>query len=178
MGKRSEFIRVERDFYPTPLAAVIPLLPHLQANTNFIEPCGGDGRLIEHLEKYGHKCTFASDIEPLKENIQKLDAMTLTWENVNHADCIITNPPWDRKLLHPMIEHFSSLAPTLLLFDGDWAHTVQSAKLIKKCQKIIAIGRVKWIEGSKFTGKENACWYLFGKHQCETQFIGRSPKGN
>ena len=29
MGKRSNFERNPRDFYPTPKEAVIPLLPHL-----------------------------------------------------------------------------------------------------------------------------------------------------
>ena len=29
---------------------------------------------------------------------------------------------------------------------------------------IVAIGRVKWIEGSKFTGKDIACWYKFNTH--------------
>ena len=29
------------------------------------------------------------------------------------------------------------------------------------CSDIVAIGRVKWIEGSKHTGKDNACWYMF-----------------
>jgi hypothetical protein len=29
------------------------------------------------------------------------------------------------------------------------------------CSDIVAIGRVKWIAGSKFTGKDNACWYRF-----------------
>ena len=29
MGKRSNFERIERDFYPTPEEALIPLLPHL-----------------------------------------------------------------------------------------------------------------------------------------------------
>ena len=32
------------------------------------------------------------------------------------ADYIITNPPWDRKLLHPMIEYFTAFRPTWLLF--------------------------------------------------------------
>jgi len=40
MGKRSDFERVERDFYPTPEAAVLPLLPHLpDSYFTFIEPC-------------------------------------------------------------------------------------------------------------------------------------------
>ena len=29
MGKRSDFERIPRDFYPTPYKAVLPLLPHL-----------------------------------------------------------------------------------------------------------------------------------------------------
>jgi hypothetical protein len=38
----------------------------------------------------------------------------------------------------------------------------------------VAIGRVKWIEDSKFTGKDNACWYLFDKNEMSgTQFYGR-----
>jgi hypothetical protein len=31
MGKRSNFERIERDFYKTPAEAVRPLLPHLVA---------------------------------------------------------------------------------------------------------------------------------------------------
>ena len=30
MGKRSNFERIPRDFYPTPYAAVPPLIPHLR----------------------------------------------------------------------------------------------------------------------------------------------------
>jgi len=46
MGKRSSFKRVERDFYPTPREAVLPLLLHLEYGTAFSEPCAGDGALI------------------------------------------------------------------------------------------------------------------------------------
>ena len=35
MGKRSNYIRKDRDFYPTPLAAVYPLLPHLDPQILF-----------------------------------------------------------------------------------------------------------------------------------------------
>ena len=39
MGKRSSFERRERDFYPTPRAAVLPLIPHLRGIRTFAEPC-------------------------------------------------------------------------------------------------------------------------------------------
>ena len=45
MGKRSNFERREADFYPTPRAAVLPLIPHLRGSgiRTFAEPCAGDG---------------------------------------------------------------------------------------------------------------------------------------
>ena len=39
MGKRSSFERIPRDFYPTPFAAVPPLIPHLRGVRTFAEPC-------------------------------------------------------------------------------------------------------------------------------------------
>ena len=45
MGKRSNFERIERDYYPTPYEAVLPLIPHLKRHgiETFAEPCAGDG---------------------------------------------------------------------------------------------------------------------------------------
>ena len=53
MGKRSNFERIPRDFYPTPLKAVPPLIPYLQGIRSFAEPCAGDGALVRHLESSG-----------------------------------------------------------------------------------------------------------------------------
>jgi len=64
-------------------------------------------------------------------------------------------------LLHPLILHFSKQAPTWLLFDADWIHTKQAVQYLPLCKKVVSIGRVKWIEDSKHTGKDNSCWYLF-----------------
>ena len=158
MGKRSEFERVPRDYYPTPYQAVLPLVAHLPEWYTFIEPCAGDGRLIDHLEKHGGKCTHAYDIEPQSDRVMMYDAMLLKQLSTPY---IITNPPWDRKVLHPMIEHFSSMAPTWLLFDADWMHTKQSTQYLTKLKKVVSIGRVKWIEGSSSVRKDNCCWYLF-----------------
>lgn len=165
MGKRSNFNRIERDYYPTPIKAVEPLIPHLNKRT-FYEPCSGDGRLINHLENYSFKCNGHSDIEPLFKSTMK-NALALTEIDVINCDYIITNPPWDRKILHAMIAHFISLKPTFLLFDANWAYTKQAIPFMKYCVKIITIGRVKWIEGSKMVGKDDCCWYLFDKDNKE-----------
>jgi len=158
MGKRSAFDRIERDFYPTPMAAVVPLIPHLAPNTQFCEPCAGDGRLIAWLESWGHMCKDACDIEPMADGIHQADAMTYKADGFS---CYITNPPWDRKALHPIIENLCKQKPTWLLFDADWMHTKQSAQFMPWVRKIVSVGRIKWIEDSPHTGKDNCCWYLF-----------------
>lgn len=172
MGKRSTFERVPRDFYPTPHAAVAPLLPYLPTQTRFCEPCAGDGRLIDHLVSAGHVCAAAWDVEPLRGDIDCQDATT---RQIGNIDCFITNPPWSRNLLHRIIVNLSSQAPTWLLFDADWAHTRQSAPYIGLLRKIVSVGRVKWIPDTPFTGKDNCCWYLFDANVAgPAQFIGRA----
>lgn len=172
MGKRSSFERIPRDFYPTPVEAVRPLLAHLAPGTRFVEPCAGDGRLVDHLAAAGHVCASAYDIEPRRGDIRQHDAMDRL---VGNLDCFITNPPWDRSILHPLIAHLSRQAPTWLLFDADWMHTRQSAPFMPMLRKIVSVGRVKWIADSPFTGKDNCCWYLFdGTADAPAQFVGRA----
>ena len=171
MGKRSNFERKPRDFYPTPFAAVVPLIEHLSNNFTFTEPCAGDGQLCRHLEYFGGTCMWASDIEPQLEGVLQNDYTELGENEVFESGYIITNPPWDRSLLHPMIEHFTNLRPTWLLFDADWAHTKQSAPYMKKCAKIVSVGRIKWF--GNMTGKDNCAWYLFYNNDIETTFYGR-----
>jgi|21_taG_2_1085346.scaffolds.fasta_scaffold01320_3 hypothetical protein len=190
MGKRSDFKRNERDFYPTPVSAVEPLIPHLPERFTYIEPCSGDGALIRALSSFegvahgGKFCPsleYASDISPswkvkpltaiaghdeeppncgngLRAYIR--DAFDIEDADMN-VDFFITNPPWSRDILHPMLMHLSAILPTWLLFDADWMHTKQAAPYLTYCKKIISVGRVKWIPDSRHTGKDNAAWYLF-----------------
>ena len=159
MGKRSDFERIPRDYYPTPYEAVLPLIPHLpQKPFTFAEPCAGDGRLIDHLEKHGGICNNSMDVEPRNPKVGLGDCLGFGFYS---SEFIITNPPWNRKILHPMIEHFVDFRPTWLLFDADWIHTKQSIPYLTMLKKVVSIGRVKWIEGTKSVGKDNCCWYLF-----------------
>lgn len=181
MGKRSNYIKIERDKYYTPKAAFMPLLPFLPKQFTFCEPCAGDGRLIDHIEQLtGGTCVSAYDIEPDNDDIDELDSTELLEQHLEGAELIITNSPWTRTkasgyLLHNLIIRFSDLRPTWLLFDADWLHTIQSSELVQqRLCKIVSIGRVKWIEDSAGTGKDNCCWYLFDKNKNGvTEFIGR-----
>lgn len=173
MGKRSNFQRIERDFYPTPEAAVLPLIPHLEPATRFIEPCAGDGRLVRHLEKHGHFCLDASDIEPQHDSVRHADALTQIWPHPAGSAVVVTNPPWDRKLLHPLMEHWRAQMPTWLLHDANWLFTKQAGPFLPYIRKVVAVGRVKWIEGSKMTGKDDSVWTLHTATPGETRFYGR-----
>ena len=171
MGKRSNFERRDKDKYYTPRAAVEPLLPHLKPNSSFFERCAGDGSLIRHLENEGHTCKYACDIEPEHHRICKRDALEISHVS---ADYVISNPPWDRKIMHPIIEHFAQMRQTWLLFDANWLFTKQAAPYMRWCSKVIVIGRVKWIEDSKMTGKDDSVWALFEPDAKETVFVPRS----
>ena len=173
MGKRSDFERVPRDYYPTPIEAVKPLIPHLPQKGNFAEPCAGDGRLIRHIEELsGMLGYWMTDIEPMADHIGDGDATT---DKIVGCEVAITNPPWNRKILHPIIENLSNQLPTWLLFDADWMHTKQAVPYLPRLKRVVSIGRVKWIEGSNSTGKDNCCWYLFDKHNgIPTHFYGRT----
>ncbi|WP_300396371.1 hypothetical protein [Henriciella sp.] len=177
MGKRSDFARLKGDFYRTPKAAVIPLVPHLPERFLYSEPCAGDGCLIEHLRALHQQgwCVQSDDIDPKHDRVNERDALSPDWSLSPEADLIITNPPWTREILHPMIERFSALRPTWLLFDADWMHTHQARPYLAFCRKIVSVGRVKWIADSPHTGKDNAAWYLFDQSsEGAAEFIGRA----
>jgi hypothetical protein len=168
LGKRSSFKRIEKDFYETPREAVFPLLPYITHIRRFAEPCAGSGKLIKWLTYESLYASWCSDIER--------DARTYQYP-IMEFDCFITNPPWSRDILHPIIHNLSSQAPTWLLFDADWMHTKQSVELMKRCRKIVSVGRIKWIPDSPYTGKDNCCWYLFDAIEDlstdPTEFYGR-----
>ena len=169
MGKRSTFARRPMDDYPTiDPRAVDMLVPHLRGVRSFVEPCAGDGRLVRQLVAAGLLCVEASDLA------DGVDALDRDWSG---ADAIVTNPPWTREILHPMIRHFQRFAPTWLLFDADWVHTGQSGPYIDQCSHIVSVGRLRWIEGTNQTGKDNVAWHRFhSQHTGGPRFIGRQVK--
>jgi len=167
MGKRSEFKRVEKDFYPTPYEAVVPLLAHLPPLVEYDEPCAGLGDLVKHLDFAGAVCRRASDIEESRPCVW-VDALDLQ-ECV--GDMFITNPPYTWSILNPLIYHLSDIAPTWLLLPADMMHNKRMGVHMKKCVKVVSVGRVKWF--GNMTGMENSAWYLFIATNTRTQFFGR-----
>lgn len=169
MGRRSDFPRIARDAYQTiDPRAVEMLLPHLRGIKTFAEPCAGEGYLVGQLQDAGMRCVYEGDIS------YGYDALTYPFDQDASFDAIISNVPWDRAILHAMILRFQAMAPTWLLFDAEWAHTKQSAPFMDQCSHIVSVGRLKWIPGTKMTGKESCAWYRFhAQHTGGPRFVGR-----
>lgn len=183
MTKRTPGLeRRKHDKWHTPLAPATLLFPHLRPRTRFIEPCAGNGALVSSLQRGGFVCYYACDIHPEKPSrypdIDKRDALSLRAREIPDGVVFITNPPWTRGLMHPLVLHLTSLAPSWFLFDADWMHTAQAAEMLDKCSKIVSVGRVKWIAKSRGVGYDNCAWYLFERrHSGGPRFFGLNSKG-
>jgi hypothetical protein len=163
MGKRSSFPRLVGDRYltidPDPVRRLQPfLLPRM----SYAEPCAGKGDMIRHMEFYGHQCVYSCDIRPGR-GVEKRDAFDLDrrWRRQVRAQMFITNLPWTREILHPMIDHLTKLLPLWTILDADWAHTRQAVSYIDRCARIVSLGRVQWMPGTTGAGFENCAWYFF-----------------
>lgn len=175
MGKRSDYERRPRDYYPTPKKAVEPLIGHLPQKFSYCEPCAGNGALVNHLEEmFQALCFLAMDVEPQQDWIVEGDGVDLQEEDVLYCEYIITNPPYKWDVVKPLMEKWIDLCPTILLLPADFMHNKRFHPFLKQCDKIVSVGRVKWIEDSKSVGVDNYAWYFFDKYAKETKFYGRS----
>ena len=187
MGKRTSYDKIPRDFYSTTdPRAVAPLLPHLAPRTRFCEPAAGDLALVKQLEAAGHTPFWISDIMgrdvtavvsgvPVTRTVIAIDALKLTTP-MQQSDVVITNPPYSKEILFPLMEHFRKYKAAWLLLNADFIHNIGSAPYLEYCSMIVSVGRIKWIEGSKGGGMENHAWLKFEQQPCETRFIGRQTK--
>jgi hypothetical protein len=176
VAKRSNFERIPKDRYftwdPNPVRI---LQPHLPVGLLYAEPCAGAGDLIESMKWHGHECVYACDIQPGKKWIERRNALELDnrWRRGTRAQMLVSNLPWGRDALHPLIASLSRLLPLWTLLDSDWMHTKQAAQYLDRCQHIVSVGRVRWIPGTTEVGKDNVAWYLFDcRHSGGPKFTG------
>jgi hypothetical protein len=159
MSKRRPGLKPrERDDWPTPWPAVIPLLKLLEPRTKFAEPCCGAGELVAHLESAGHRCVLASDL-PTDARIARYA--------VERDVVFVTNLPWRPRFEpHKIIENLSNQRPLWALIYSDWLFTSRAVPYLPRLKAIAVIGRAKWVPNSKYSGgMENSCWCLFDKPQ-------------
>jgi hypothetical protein len=120
--------RQDADFYPTPAASVISLLrkfPLFKEFKTWLEPCAGDGAIINAVSNYFPGADHTWTAVELRENtvhqqlihtpkthwVQPQDF--LTWEPLTRYDICLTNPPFE--LAMPFIEKSMTMADTVVM---------------------------------------------------------------
>jgi len=177
MGKREEVKkpRREKDFYGTidPDAVPTPFMDMVRGKT-YAEPCYGDGDLEDLLMEVAF-CKWRSDIRETVGCSKVWDALDITKGMLDRRgiDLIITNPPYDWKLLKPLLDHLPTLKPTWFLLPADSMHNKRMGPYMERCAWVVSVGRLYWME-NKVKGVDNYCWYQFrSSREYDTRFIGR-----
>lgn len=165
--------RSPRDFYRTvDPRAVVPLVAHLGRDVCYAEPCAGGGDLIDLFHPHGWQCQWASDLHPMRRSVYSTgqliaqeDALQLAQLLDDHPDLLpdmfVTNPPWNRPVMHEMIAALAEIRPVWMLFDAAWPQTKQAIRLGPICHTIISVGRLKWFSGTKNDATTDCSWYGF-----------------
>jgi len=150
VSKRSDFDKIPRDYYPTTDPKSIPpkFIEFIRGKT-YAEPCCGEGDLVDLLMDISI-CRWESDIEDRGAG-KVWDAMCLSKHELEKCDLIITNPPYTKSVLLPMIDHFISLKPTWLLLPSDLMHNIYFAPYMKRCSKVVSVGRLFWFRSEWVT---------------------------
>jgi len=153
MSKRSNMEKIPRDLYETidPNSVPSVFLDRVRGS-RYAEPCCGSGQLADRLGDAA-VCKWASDIHPLGYGI-KWDAMCLSKHELARCDLIITNPPYTKDVLLPMIDHFVRLKPTWLLLPADLMHNKYFRPYMRMCNEVISVGRLYWFTNDWVVEKE------------------------
>ena len=166
MGTQRE--RKRNFFYPTiDPRCIPPLLAHVPPGTVYAEPCAGAGDLIHLLDQAGLECAWALEMEPQGSCLRNRwpiavgNALSITARDLHGAEMFITNFPWERSWLHPLIDHLAQIAPVWSLHDSSWCYTKQAARFARICTDVVAVGRLKWFEGSRYDPPDDCSWYRF-----------------
>lgn len=166
--------RKRSDFYPTIDRRAIPALiaamlavGDISAGqaASYAEPCAGQGDLIQLLQQEAPQlqCAFGLEYDWQDEGLHNRwpiahgNALTLIERDLAGVDLIITNPPWKREALHPLILHLASLRPTWLLYDGSWAFTKQAAPFKRILTDVAAVGRLRFFRAPAAPAARERC---------------------
>jgi len=145
MSKRSTFKKVEKDFYPTIDPNAIPYtFIDLIRGKSYADTCYGNGDLEDLLMDIA-TCKWRSDIRATVGSSKVMDALQVSEENLKGIDCFIQNPPFTRKVLDPLLDHWLSFGkPVWLLLPADYMHNITFGKYMEVCSCVVSVGRLYW----------------------------------
>ncbi len=92
--------RDARDFYRTPAYTIASILPHLRGGGTALDPCAGDGAILDALRKSGRwGCVAGIELDPMlaakAPACIHADALAMSWAR---PDSIVMNPPFKHAL--------------------------------------------------------------------------------
>ncbi len=90
------------DYYPTPPWCYENLNIDWELFSSIMEPCRGDGRILEFFRAMGKECKWAEILEGKD-----------FFEYTDHHDLVFTNPPFSLAL--EFVTHALTLSPTVIM---------------------------------------------------------------
>jgi len=140
--------RDETDFYPTPTCSIKSLINYLwqekklHSEDFILEPCAGDGQITHVLYEEGFTNSISTDLHlyhPRKMDvIGYMDFLDEDYPFIDGIDWIITNPPYDSKILMPIVEKCLNVADkgVAMFLKLTFLETIKRAEFFKKNGKL------------------------------------------
>jgi hypothetical protein len=102
------------DLYSTPPGAVRALLKAESLPHCVWEPAAGRGAIVDVLREAGH-AVIASDISDYGFPLHFVSDFLAQTKMPDSCRCILTNPPYARRILQPFVEHALDLSPKVVM---------------------------------------------------------------
>jgi hypothetical protein len=166
----SEYVRKERDDYPTPAWVTETVIPHLKALkvTSVWEPAAGEGGMAAVLTRAGFTVT-ATD---LSGGVNFLDDKA---QALSRCDAIVTNPPYglQGKLAERFIERALDLmrpgrGVVAMLLKVDFDSGLTRRRFFADCPawmtKLVLLKRIEWFKSlNGNTPSDNHAWFIWSR---------------
>jgi hypothetical protein len=166
----SEYVRKERDDYPTPPWVTETVIPHLKALniTSIWEPAAGGGGMAAALTRAG----FTVSATDLSGGVNFLDDKAWS-QAVSCCDAIVTKPPYglQGKLAERFIERALDLmrpgrGAVAMLLKVDFDSGLTRRRFFADCPawitKLVLLKRIEWFKSLNGNApNDNHAWYCW-----------------
>jgi hypothetical protein len=177
----SEYVRKERDDYPTPPWVTETVIPHLKAlNVMSIwEPAAGDGGMAAVLTGAG----FAITATDVSGGVNFLDETS----QAVRCDAIVTNPPYglQGKLAEWFIQRGLELmrpsqGAVAMLLKVDFDSGLTRRRFFADCPawmtKLVLLKRIEWFKSLNGNApSDNHAWYVWSWKNTDPPTISYAP---
>lgn len=180
----AKWARKPADLYPTPVDCTYSLLPHiaplLPPNALVLEPCCGDGKMVEPLREFGYEVD-GTDLRPeVTGGRGGLDYLDDTnYFPGDHYDAVITNPPFS--IAAEFIQRSLQIAPVVaMLLKAQYWNTKNRKKLFRETKPFLELNltwRPAFLEEERGKSPLMDCaWWIWvrgNEDECRVRLLDR-----